>query len=44
MAFDVNRDGAEHAHAMTPARKEGTEAQDRVDRALEDWTRELPDL
>ena len=29
---------------MARARKDTTEKQDRIDRALEDWTRELPDL
>ena len=29
---------------MTPARQDSPEEQDRVDRALEVWTRELPDL
>jgi DNA-binding MarR family transcriptional regulator len=29
---------------MTPARKDAKDEQDRVDRALEIWTRELPDL
>jgi DNA-binding MarR family transcriptional regulator len=34
----------EHPRDMARPRRKTTEGQDRIDRALEDWTRELPDL